>query len=173
MVKQQQRPQLEGASPQDPKVAGSEHPQRPSPPAAVFLIPVVWGWAGTSSDLSRGPRGPSPDRTEGWDQVSALLGALWDLEALGRLEGHRGEEGFCTFPSNTPRSPRPRPSLCLVSASRASFWGGEQARGAELSLMAASPRTAGGMADLSPRLAPCKSFSLRGHCIHEIWGPPW
>ena len=116
-------------------MAGSEHPQRPSPPAAVFLIPVVWGWAGTSSDLSRGPRGPSPDRTEGWDQVSALLGALWDLEALGRLEGHRGEEGFCTFPSNTPRSPHPPPpqSLpCVCFQGLLLGWGAGERRRAEL-----------------------------------------
>ena len=76
---------------------------------------------------------------------------------------------------------RPYRSLCLVPASRASFWGGEQARGTELSLMAASPRTAGGAGNLSPRLrswapsglAPCKSLSLRGPCTPETWRPPW
>ena len=117
---------------------GSEHPQRPSPPAAIFLVPVAWGWAGASSDLSCRPYGPCPDRTEGRDQVSALLGALWEPCGIWRpCEDWRDTEEkrvSAPFPPTRhvpPAHPPPQSLPCVCFQGLLLGWGAGERRRAE------------------------------------------
>lgn len=80
-------------------------PSSSSPWRGAGLVPALISAAVPMGRVQTAPRAGTSLSSAG-----SPVGALWDLEALGRLEGHRGEEGFCTFSSNTPRSPCPPPA---------------------------------------------------------------
>lgn len=156
--------------PPEPEASGLGARRGPACQPAVFLDPAAWGWAGASFDLNRSPCGRARTAPRAGTRSQLCRVSPVGSGGPGKTGGTQRRRGFCLFLQHAtfPRLPAPVSALC--TASRASFWGGEQSERHRAELDGSLPEDCWWCGEPVPRL---RSHGHPRDWLRASHSPPW